>query len=191
MSRPCRLSVPVQLRPPLGDRQAEVDNQDLSEQGIELGPPTRRARGAAGETNTRQKLGAHDGGQRGRLVAERGQGRLPRCGCALDGHERAGVDHEAHGLSGGRSACPTRSRSAAKPGSAPSDATPRGEASRRVVVALPATGASRATGSPFRSMRNESLGTAPGRGCRPAGGPARSPRSVLPCSAFYGVPYDL
>ena len=75
---------------------------------------------------------------------------------ALERDERARIDHETHGLSGGRSAFPMRTRSAANAGSGAAAVRHALRASRRVARDRPGVGTSRAIGSPFRSTTNDS-----------------------------------
>src|SRR3990172_1065587 len=112
-------ALPAQIReelgPALGDLPPELDDRNPRRESGDLRAAARSPSGAAGEPDAYQELSVHDRREDDGFLTEIGEHPLPGKVMPLHGDERARIDYEAHGSSGGRSAAPTRSRSSAKP----------------------------------------------------------------------------
>lgn len=144
-----------QLGPPFGNRGIEVHDSRRADERIDSGPPSRGAFAAARKRDADEELSVDDRRNRHRLAGVLPERRFPIGSRPIEGDQRAGVDYEAQGFLGARSAAPTRSRSSAKD-SSESAAILQAAAASASDARVPAAGPIRAIGTLWRSMRKVS-----------------------------------
>ena len=102
-----------QLGPMLGDGSVEIDDAGDLHERLDPRPSLPGAHAIPRQGHADEELTVHGGRQRNGFTGVRTERRWPVGTRTFERNERTGVDYEAHGFRGGRSAAPTRARSSA------------------------------------------------------------------------------
>jgi hypothetical protein len=157
----CRdeLAAPTKLgherRPAFGDLAPEVDERDLREKMLERGALAVTEKRIPNCIGAREQLGEDDGGDGHGLASELVEHAVEARIRALEGDDRARVDYETHGSSGGQSRESIASSASANSGSGGPAERHAAKASASV-ARFSVAGTRRATVVPLRSTTNVS-----------------------------------
>src|SRR6185437_3251972 len=102
-----------QLGPVLGDESVEIDDSGDLHERVDPRSSSSGAHAIPRQGDAHEELALYGSRQRNGFTGVRAKRRWPVGTRPFERDERTGVDYEAHGFRGGRSAAPTRARSSA------------------------------------------------------------------------------